>query len=113
VAARLSRGDIWTAASGPDYTGKPRPVVILQDDRFDHTLSVTVCPLTTDPTEVPLVRPGVAANAVTGLQEPSNLMVDKISTIPRARIGRRVGRLEPGDITRLNRAILVFLGLAG
>jgi mRNA interferase MazF len=52
----LRRGEIWTAAAGSGYVGEPRPVVIVQDDRFDATDSVTVCGLTTDPTDAPLLR---------------------------------------------------------
>ncbi|MFZ0381952.1 MAG: type II toxin-antitoxin system PemK/MazF family toxin, partial [Solirubrobacteraceae bacterium] len=52
----MSRGEIYTAAARGGYTGKPRPVVIVQDDRFDATSSVTVCPLTTNPVDAPLVR---------------------------------------------------------
>jgi len=47
----VRRGEIWTAAGGKNYAGKPRPVVILQDNRFDMTDSVTVCAFTTDPTD--------------------------------------------------------------
>ncbi len=39
-------------------------------------------------------------------------MVDKVSTVPKAKIGARVGRLDDEDILRLNQALLVFLGLA-
>jgi mRNA interferase MazF len=39
-------------------------------------------------------------------------MVDKITTVPKSKVGRRVGRLSEKDALRLNRAILVFLGLA-
>ena len=52
----MRRGEIWTAAAGSGYVGKPRPVVIMQDDRFDATGSVTVCAMTTDPTDAPLFR---------------------------------------------------------
>ena len=53
----MRRAEIWTAAAGSGDTGKPRPVVIVQDDRFDGTDSMTVCAFTTDPTEAPLIRP--------------------------------------------------------
>lgn len=52
----MRRGEIWTVAGGNDYAGKPRPVVIVQDDSFDATDSITVCALTTDPTDAPLFR---------------------------------------------------------
>jgi mRNA interferase MazF len=108
----LRRGEIWTAAGGKDYAGKPRPIVILQDDRFDATDSVTVCALTTDPTEAPLFRLIVEPNERNRLRERCRLMVDKISTVPRSKVGRRIGQLDDEDIIRLNRAVLVFLGLA-
>lgn len=110
---RISRGDVWTAAGGADYAGKPRPVVVLQDDRFEHTVSITICPLTTNPTDVPLLGPSVSPTDGNGLKSPCRLMVDKITTIPRARLGIRIGRLDDQDIADLNRAVLVFLGLAG
>ena len=109
----MRRGDVWTAAGGSGYAGKPHPVVIVQDDRFDATASVTVCSFTTDPTDAPLFRPAIEPAAENGLEAPSRLMVDKVTTVPRTRLGRHVGRLAAGDIARLDRAIAVFLGLAG
>jgi len=108
----MRRGEIWTVAGGGDYAGKPRPVVVLQDDRFDATDSVTVCAFTTDPTEAPLFRILVEPGEGNGLQASSRLMVDKITTVRRSRIGVLIGRLADEDIVRLNRAVLVFLGLA-
>ena len=108
----MKRGEIWTVAGGKDYAGKPRPVVILQDDRFDGTASITVCAFTTDPTEAPLFRLLVEPNESNGLRAACRLMVDKITTVPRAKIGARVGRLAEEDMVRLNRAVLVFLGIA-
>jgi mRNA interferase MazF len=87
-------------------------VVIIQDDSFDATNSVTVCAFTTDETEAPLFRILVQANENNGLRESCRVMVDKITTIRKSKLGTPVGRLEDEDILRLNRAILVFLGLA-
>jgi mRNA interferase MazF len=108
----MRRGDIWTVAGGKDYAGKPRPVVILQDDSFDATDSVTICAFTTDETEAPLIRLAVEPSELNGLRAPCRLMVDKITTVPKSKVGPRIGRLEDEDILRLNRAVLVFLGLA-
>ena len=91
--------------------GKPRPVTILQDDRFDATDSVTVCAFTTDPTEAPLFRVLVEPDERNGLDAPSRLMVDKITSVRRTRLGDRVGELGDADRVRLNQAIVVFLGL--
>jgi mRNA interferase MazF len=108
----MRRGDIWTAAGGADYAGKPRPVVIVQDDAFDATSSITVCAFTTDETEAPLFRLPIEPNARNGLRNPSRLMVDKIVTVPKSKLGAAMGRLDEPDIVRLNQALLVFLGLA-
>jgi mRNA interferase MazF len=109
----VRRGEIWTAAGGGDYAGKPRPVVIVQDDRFDATNSITVCAFTTDPTDAPLFRVSVAPNEQNGLSAPCRLMVDKVTTVAKGKLGTRIGRLDDADMVRLNRAMLVFLGLAG
>lgn len=109
----MKRGEVWTVAGGKDYAGKPRPVVVVQDDRFDGTNSVTVCAFTTDPTNAPLFRLPVKPNDENGLRAPCKLMVDTITTVSRSKIGLRVGRLTDEDMVRLNRALLVFLGMAG
>lgn len=108
----MRRGDIWTVSGGKDYAGKPRPVVIVQDDSFDGTDSITVCAFTTDETDAPLFRLPVEPNERNGLRATCRLMVDKITTVPKAKAGARVGCLDDKDILRLNQAILVFLGLA-
>lgn len=108
----MRRGEIWTVAGGKDYAGKPRPVVIVQDDSFDATDLITVCAFTTDPTEAPLFRLAVEPNERNGLHAPCRLMVDKITTVPKSKAGAKVGRLDDEDILRLNRAVVVFLGLA-
>jgi mRNA interferase MazF len=108
----MRRGDIWTVAGGKDYAGKPRPVVIVQDDSFDATDSITICAFTTDETAAPLFRRPVEPNGRNGLRAASRLMVDKITTVPKTRIGVHVGRLDDEDVLRLNQAVLVFLGLA-
>ncbi len=108
----MRRGEIWTVAGGKDYAGKPRPVVILQDDRFDATNSITVCPFTTDPTDAPLFRLPVEPNEQNGLRRPCRLMVDKITTVPKTKVDTCIGCLSDEDIRRLNRAVLVFLGVA-
>jgi mRNA interferase MazF len=108
----MKRGDIWTVAGAKDYAGKPRPVVIVQDDSFDATGSIAICAFTTDDTQAPLFRLAIEPNERNGLRAVCRLMVDKITTVPKSKIGARVGRLDDKDILRLNQAMLVFLGLA-
>jgi len=109
----VKRGEVWTAAGGKDYASKPRPVVIVQDDRFDATNSITICAFTSDPTDAPLFRLAVEPSDANGLRVTSRLMVDKITTTPKAKLGTRMGSLADDDMVRLNRAMMIFLGLAG
>jgi len=108
----LKRGEVWTVSGGAPYTGKPRPAVIVQEDRFDSTSSITLCAFTTDPIDAPLLRMLIEPTDRNGLVDASRLMVDKITTVPKSRLGRRIGELNDEDILRLNRALTVFLGLA-
>jgi mRNA interferase MazF len=107
----VNRGDVWTVSGGV-YASKPRPAVILQSDQFGETGSVTVVPSTTDQTEAPLFRLKVEQDAENGLRTTCRLMVDKITTIPKANLGQRIGRLSDDDLVRVNRAAVIFLGLA-
>lgn len=108
----MRRGEIWTVAAGGGYAGKPRPAAIIQEDRFDATDSVTICAFTTDPTEAPLLRLSIASSPENGLSQESRLMIDKVTTIPRRKLGESIGELSPNDMTRFNRAVVVFFGLA-
>lgn len=107
----MRRAEIWTVSGGGTYTGKPRPAVIVQDDHF-NTDSVVLCPFTTDPTDAPLFRLLISPDHSNGLEQPSRIMVDKITTVRRSRLGSRIGVLDDANILRLNRAIVVFLGVA-
>jgi len=109
----LRRGEIWTGAGDADYARKPRPVVILQNEHFALLDSVTTCGFTSDPTELPLFRIPIEPSASNGLEFRSSIMADKILTIPRIKLGYRIGRLDNDDIARLNQAIAFFLGLVG
>lgn len=107
----MNRGEIWSVAGGV-YASKPRPAVIIQDDRFDGTASVTVCPFTSTDLAAPLMRLAVEAGGPGGLEVHSWVMVDKITTVRRSNILSRIGRLSPAQILELEKLVMVFLGLA-
>jgi mRNA interferase MazF len=109
----MKRAEIWTVAGGPDYAGKPRPAVIIQDDVFVGTASMTLCPLTTQVVDAPLIRLPIEPTRLNGLNATSHVMIDKITTVAKSKMQKRVGRLTDEDMVRVNRAVLVFLGLAG
>ena len=103
---------MWTASGGKHYAGKPRPVLIIQNELFDETASVTVCPMTTDTVDVPLLRIPLEPDSANGLSVPSRIMVDKVTTMPKAKLGERIGRVSDTDMVALSRSLFVFLGLA-
>jgi mRNA interferase MazF len=107
----MKRGEVWTIV-GEGYAGKPRPAVVVQDDRFDATASITVCAFTTGLTNAPLIRLPVSPTGRNGLRSASRVMVDKITTVSKSKMGKQVGQLDQKDLARLDRAIIVVLGLA-
>lgn len=107
----MKRGEIWTVAGGPDYAGKPRPALIVQDDAFAATPSVTLCLMTSDFADSPAVRVNFEPDDVNGLYDASQAMTDKITTVPRTKIGKRIGALTSAEMNLVDQAIMIFLGL--
>ncbi|MBM3650925.1 MAG: type II toxin-antitoxin system PemK/MazF family toxin, partial [Alphaproteobacteria bacterium] len=94
----MKRGEVWTVAGGSDYSGKPRPAVIVQDDLFSDTASATICVMTTTILAASLTRITIEPSSANGLQARSQVMADKISTVPRARLGYRIEVLSAADM---------------
>ncbi|MGC1777362.1 MAG: type II toxin-antitoxin system PemK/MazF family toxin [Xanthobacteraceae bacterium] len=107
----MRRGEIWTASDSTQYAEKPRPVVIIQHTHFDVLESVTICGFTSDPTELPLFRILIEPSKLNGLLFPSRIMVDKILTLRKSKLGQCIGQLEDKYIAQLDQAIATFLGL--
>ena len=74
-----------------DYAGKARPVIILQDDSFDGTDSIMICAFTTDDMDTPLLRLAVEPNERNGLRIPCHLMVARVTTVPKSKVGAQIG----------------------
>ncbi|MFO7630561.1 MAG: type II toxin-antitoxin system PemK/MazF family toxin [Prochlorococcaceae cyanobacterium] len=108
----LSRGTVVTVASPGAYSGKPRPAVVVQADRWLQAHpSVTLCPLTSTLRQAPLVRITVEPSPRNGLRKPSQLMADKLFTVPLAAVGEVVGQLEPDALADLDLALRGWLEL--
>lgn len=109
----VNRGEIWTVAGGV-YAAKPRPAVVIQDDLFDSTSSVTVAPMTSTLLDAPLMRIRIAGgdSRLSGLDHDSDVMVDKLTTVRRANVHSRLGRLTAEQVVEVERAMMAFLGLA-
>lgn len=107
----MKRGDLVTIALSGDY-GKPRPAVVIQSDLFDAHPSVTILPVTSELRDAPLFRIRVEATSDNGLRRTSEVMVDKLQTVAREKIGRTIGHLDDESMLAINRALAVFLGFA-
>ncbi|UOA08776.1 type II toxin-antitoxin system PemK/MazF family toxin [Methylobacter sp. S3L5C] len=106
----MRRGDLVTIVLQGAY-GKPRPALIIQSDLFSEHPSVTIIPITSELRDTPLFRVPVRYGESTGLRKPSEIMIDKVQTIPREKIGAVFGRLAEEDMLAVNRALAVFLGV--
>ena len=109
----MNRGEIWTVTGGV-YAAKPRPAVIVQDDLFDATSSVTVAPMTSTLLDAPLMRIRISGGdgRLSGLDHDSEVMIDKLTTVRRSNVHARVGRLTAEQLVEIERAMMAFLGLA-
>ncbi len=108
----MRRGDVVTVAAAGDY-GKPRPAVIVQTDALpsEHA-SVVICQLTSECNDAPDFRVTIEPSEENGLRVKSQVMADKPVMVRRVRIGRKVGRLDAKDVSRLNIALAFVMGLA-
>ena len=108
----LKRGDIVTMAAPGDF-GKPRPALVVQADVFNEIhASITVVPLTSTIIDAPLFRITLDPSRQNGLSRISQIMIDKVLTLPREKIGKRVGHLGNTVMIRVGRALAVWLGMS-
>jgi mRNA interferase MazF len=108
----MKRGDVVTVAAAGDY-GKPRPAVIVQTDTLPEThASVVICQMTSEIVDASDFRVTIDPTTNNGLRVLSQVMADKPVTVRRGRIGQLIGRLDRGDIRRLNVALAFVMGLA-
>jgi mRNA interferase MazF len=107
----VKRGDLVTVAMPGDF-GKPRPALVIQADQFETTATVSVLLVSGTLVEAPLIRIQVAPSPENGLHKPSQIMVDKIMTVRRDKIGHPIGRLDDEIMLTVNRALALYLGFA-
>jgi mRNA interferase MazF len=107
----MKRGDIVIAVTPGDY-GKPRPAAVVQSDIFNPThASITLCPITSHLVDAPLFRLSLQPTAENGLEVPSQIMVDNITTVRKEKLRQAIGCLSSAEIDTLNRALYLWLGL--
>lgn len=106
------RGNTITAVFGGVLGGKPRPAVVLQDDRFDGPITVLAIPFTSGIATASIVRPVINPDSGNGLEEPSCPMTDKMFPVRRKMIGKTIGRISDPDMERIEFALQLILGMA-
>ena len=110
--AMLCRGQIVSVAASGIYSGKPRPAVVVQADLWlDVHPSVTLCPITSTLVQAPLIRVPVEPSRGNGLRKSSQLMADKLFSVPRTSIGEVIGQLEMAHLAELDQSLRSWLGL--
>lgn len=108
----VSRGDVVLVAARGEFTGKPRPALVVQADLFNPTHpSVTVCLVTSELHDAPLFRPTLAPSPENGLKTASQVMIDKLASVRRDSLGQRIGRLDPASLADVDRALRLWLDL--
>ena len=106
----MTRGQIVLIAAKGAYTGKPRPALVVQADVFNGThASISVCPITSSCIDAPLFRIAVPPGSRTGLAVPSQVMVDKVVSVPREAIGRTVGACDTAEMAAVGDALRGWL----
>ena len=111
MAGAVRRGDIVVVSSQGDH-GKPRPAVVVQSDALAGADSVLVSLLMSDMTEAPLYRLMVQPDEGNGLKAASQVMIDKLLAIPRAKSSSPIGSLDKSAMIALNHMLIVMIGIA-
>ncbi len=106
----MKRGTICTVVLSNDY-GKPRPAVVIQSDLFSEHSSVTFLPVTGDLEQAPRLRIRVKPTSTNGLTKFSEVMIDKIQSLPPKRIGKIVGIMDDATMNELTQSLALFLGM--
>jgi mRNA interferase MazF len=108
----LKRGAIVVVAARGAYTGKPRPALVVQSDLFNPThASVTVCPITSDCVDAPLFRLTLPPGSRTGLKGVSQVMLDKIVSVPRTAVSAEIGECDERELEEVDHGLRRWLAL--
>ena len=108
----MKRGAIVVVAARGASTGKPRPAVVVQSDLFNPThASVSICPITSDIVDAPLFRLTLPPGSRTGLKTASQVMIDKVVSVPRGAITEEIGECDARELESVDEALGRWLGL--
>ncbi len=105
----MKRGDIYTAATGGGYGGKPRPVLIIQGDAYPTAKRLVALIGSPFESAMPL-RVSIEPDSSNNLQWTSAVMIDVLQAVRGHHFGAYVGRLRDEDMRRVDTALLLVLG---
>ena len=107
----MNRGDIFVCQPVGSY-GKTRPALIVQSDSMVAARdSVTVCLLTSEIIDAPIFRINVSPESGNGLEKLSAVMTDKLLTLPKEKLDRKIGKLSDEAMKKVDKALMTWLGL--
>lgn len=108
----MKRGTIVVVAARGAYTGKPRPALVVQSDLFNPThASITICPITSDCVDAPLFRFTLPPGSRTGLKRVSQVMIDKIVSVPCSSISEEIGECDAREVEGVEDGLRRWLAL--
>lgn len=115
MKGNCKQGEIWFANLNPNYgteLGKVRPVVIVQnDDLNEFHLSTIICPITSRTLEKENTLRVSLTKRESGLDKPSDIVLDQIRAIDKSRLRRRVGKMPQGAFVELQAKLKNILDL--
>lgn len=107
-----ARGDVVIVADRHgDATGKPRPAIVVQSEKFRGGNTITVVPLTSDPGGYSYARVPVTPTEALPLAGPCFAMIERITTVRRAKVRGPIGQVSASELDLLDGRLMVFLGL--
>jgi mRNA interferase MazF len=107
----MNRGELWICADA-GYASKPRPMLIIQSDRYSKDDSVVTCLVTSH--EMTLIdtdyRVELPKTAENGLKLDGYVMLDKLVAVPRRQLNKRIGKISSEKLHEVYARIVDFLG---
>jgi mRNA interferase MazF len=107
----MNRGELWISASS-GYASKPRPLLIIQSDRYKKDDSVITCLITSHAVAITdsEYRVELPKTAENGLKVESYVMLDKLVAVPRARLEKHIGVISQAKLDEIYVRLVDFLG---
>ena len=108
----MRRGDIVRAAGKGDFSGKPRPSLVVQSDKFnEYHSAIALCPLTSIITGDEMFRVAISPTAQNGLKLPSEIQVDKVQSVKRRHIVDVIGRAGSAEMEKVDAILKMWFEL--